>query len=210
MILACLILAWGGYFGWKVYSVSQKMSLNQNQPDGDSLKAIVSSLMPNNHIPLRGEADGRINILMLGIAGKNKPGQNLTDTIMVMSIDTKDKKIALLSIPRDLYVNVPGTNYSTKINSIYQYGLDQNKGSDLIKQTVEDVLDIPIHYSVILDFDGFTKIIDDLGGVNVVVERDMYDARYPGPKLQLRNIPDHQRLSSHGRQYGAHVCPGAA
>jgi polyisoprenyl-teichoic acid--peptidoglycan teichoic acid transferase len=187
LVLTCLVLVWGGYFGWKTYSVSRKIQIDNDQ-SGNGLASLISNFIPSNHKPLSGEADGRINILLLGIAGKNKPGQNLTDTIMVMSINTQNKKVALLSIPRDFYANIPQTSFSTKINTIYQYGLNQNKGSDLIKKTVENILDVPIHYTVILNFDGFKKIIDDLGGINVYVERDIYDAHYPGPNYSYETF----------------------
>ena len=135
-----------------------------------------------NPASLRGEGDGRINYLILGYGGGNHPGAYLTDTVMVASIDPYNKKAALLSIPRDLYVPIPGYD-NNKINAAYSIGQDNKEqgqnGPDLAKETVSNILDIPIHYYIVLDFNGFEKIIDLVGGVDVYVDEDIYDPYYP-------------------------------
>ncbi|MGK2849129.1 MAG: LCP family protein [Minisyncoccota bacterium] len=143
------------------------------------IKRFTASYLKKNH-PLVGEEEGRINILLLGRAGEHYPGKNLTDTLIVMSIDTRQKKVSLLSLPRDLYVPIPHTDLSTKINALYQYGLSQNTGADLLRTSVETITGQPIQYFFILDFDGFEKAINVLGGIHVDVLRDFYDPRYPG------------------------------
>lgn len=180
------IISLFSYFLWKINFVGEKIILNS-----DKNSANYSSTSPESttvEAELKGEKDGRINILMLGIAGENKPGKNLTDTIMIMSINTVSKKIGLLSLPRDLYANIPKTTNYTKINSIYQYGLDQHQGITPIKETVKNITGLDIHYSLIVDFEGFEKIIDNLGGINVDVERDIYDPRYPGPNYSYETF----------------------
>ncbi|MDH4330377.1 MAG: LCP family protein [Candidatus Moranbacteria bacterium] len=182
-ILALVILT-ASYALLRVHTLNKKITVENTGNEAtlsDSAKFLASSLYDEERMPLNGESDGRINVLLLGIAGEGKPGTNLTDTIMVASINTKTKKIALTSLPRDLYVKVSDSTYSSKINSIYQIGISQNKGVDLIKQTVEKITGLPMHYYVILNFDGFTQIIDDVGGITVTNERDIYDSRYPGP-----------------------------
>lgn len=144
------------------------------------VKRLASSLLDDENSKLRGENTGRINILLLGRAGEHYPGKNLTDTIMVMSIDTANKKVGLLSLPRDLYVPIPKTGFFTKINSLYQYGLSQDAGTDPLRASVENITGQPIDYFFILDFDGFEKAVDALGGIEVDVLRDFYDTRYPG------------------------------
>lgn len=141
---------------------------------------LFGAFATEKHTPLRGEADGRINILLLGRAGEKYPGRNLTDTVMMLSIDTQSKQVALLSLPRDLYAPIFGTDLYTKINSLYQYGLDSDKSTSFIRTAVEEITGQPIHYFAIVDFDGFEKIIDALGGIRVEVPRDFYDTRYPG------------------------------
>ena len=130
---------------------------------------------------LKGEESGRINILLLGIGGKNHYGGELTDTIMIASINTKTNEAALLSIPRDMYVQIPGTNINNKINAVKIYG-DKSKeknGIELIQKVVEEISGLDIHYYAQLDFNGFIKIIDDLGGIDVYIERNINDPGYP-------------------------------
>ncbi len=192
-----LVLAWGGYFVFKIGDTGKKISIdNENSSIASNVGSLISSLIPNSRKTLQGEKDGRRNILLLGTAGKGKPGQNLTDTIMMMSIDTENKKIGLLSLPRDFYAKIADTSYYTKINSIYQYGINNKQEAEPIKETIEEITGAPIHYSIILNFDGFKKIIDDIGGINVSVERDIYDSRYPGPNYSYETFEIKKGLHS--------------
>lgn len=135
---------------------------------------------------LRGEGDGRINILVLGMGGANHPGGTLTDTIMVVSIDPNDKTIAMLSIPRDLYVPIAGKKQSTKINEVYSIGEKEKAGNGpvLLKETVSKILDLPIHYYVMVDFYGFVKLVNEIGGVDVTVDKNLNDPYFPDANMQ--------------------------
>jgi len=195
LLAAFLFLSGGAYFVWKICSVSQKITVEniENKKPASLISNVRSIIAPianskKNLKLLSGKKEGRINILLLGIAGEKNPGKNLTDTIMIMSISTDSKKVALLSLPRDLYANVPDTNRWTKINSIYQYGSGNNIGIELIKKSVENITDLKIHYFLVMDFEGFKKIIDDIGGINVSVEKDIYDSRYPGPNYSYETF----------------------
>jgi LCP family protein required for cell wall assembly len=126
-----------------------------------------------NATTLKGEGDGRINILALGIGGGGHDGPTLSDTIMVISIDPKTKDVAMLSIPRDLYVKIPGYGYG-KINSANADG-----GPALAEQVVSSVLDLPINYYVQVDFSGFKQAVDAVGGVDINVPTALYDHAYP-------------------------------
>lgn len=130
---------------------------------------------------LNGEGDGRVNILLLGIGGAGHDGGNLSDTMMVISIDPKTKDVAMLSIPRDLYVPIPGYG-TTKINAANAYG-EANKypggGPALAKATVSKVLDIPIHYYAMMDFEGFRKAVNQVGGIDVVNQYTLSDTGFP-------------------------------
>ncbi len=144
------------------------------------IERLTSLLTDPKRSLLRGETDGRINILLLGRAGERYPGRNLTDTVMVMSIDTRVKKVSLLSLPRDLYAPIPDTDLSTKINSLYQYGLGTGQSIDPLRKSVEEITGQNIHYFALVDFDGFEQIVDALGGIRIDVVRDFSDTRYPG------------------------------
>ncbi len=135
---------------------------------------------------LQGEGDGRVNVLLIGIGGDKHPGGKLADTIMVASFDPKNKEAALLSLPRDLYVPING-NGSAKINAAHAYGEQNSKkfgsGPAVLKKTVADILDLPIHYYIRVDFTALEKIVDTLGGVTVDVERPINDQLYPADNM---------------------------
>lgn len=195
LILAffCLILAaaiaYTAFFISKIDSFSGKVSFSQSH--SDSFLDILKSFSANHNISLRADPDGRVNILLLGMAGQGKAGTNLTDTIMVASANLKTNKVALLSIPRDFYAS-DNKGWEGKINTLYQNGLSRGQKNDEaaenVEKTVEDITGLDINYYIILNFDGFTKIIDSIGGINITNDRDIYDARYPGPNYSYETF----------------------
>lgn len=138
-----------------------------------------------NENTLNGYKDGRINILFMGMGGANHPGGQLTDSIMVLSIKPQEHALAMLSIPRDLYVPIADHKISAKINEAYSYGEKDKKGGGpaLAKTTVSDALGIPIHYYLTADFKGFEKIVDEIGGIDVDIEKAIYDPQYPDEQM---------------------------
>lgn len=126
------------------------------------------------------KTEDRVSVLFLGIGGGKHDGPLLTDTIIYTSIDPSLKKTTLISIPRDLWVpDLESAN--KKINSAYSYGESKQKGGGLIlvKEAVERILKQPVDYVVRIDFNGFTKAIDLVGGVDVTVENSFEDLEYP-------------------------------
>lgn len=188
-LIACS--AYGIFFIYKTYSISKKVSI-RNNADQPSFIRTIKQLTAKKNIDLRHSDQDRINILLLGIAGKGKPGQYLTDTIIIASLNLKTNQIALLSIPRDLYVKIPELNIQTKINSAYQISLnnstDQSEAIKLLEETITDITSLPIDYFAILNFDGFEKTVDSIGGINIMNERDIYDSRYPGPNYSYETF----------------------
>jgi len=128
-----------------------------------------------------GEREDRINILLLGIGGKGHEGGKLTDTIIVVSLRPSTGDVALFSLPRDLVLPVSGYGWR-KINSLYAL-YDEQSPQDSVQKVAQTigsvVLDAPIHYNMLVDFDGFSNIIDDLGGISVCVEHTFDDYAYP-------------------------------
>lgn len=132
------------------------------------------------------QTDGVTNILLLGKGGSNHPGGQLTDTIMLVRYRHSDNKIAMISIPRDMYVKIPG-NGEAKINQAYTYGFSSKTdpeergkaGAELSSQVVTNVTGVPVHYYATADFTGFKEIVDTLGGITVDVKKDLYDPEYP-------------------------------
>lgn len=180
----------GAYFLWKTYSVSKKMNSGTDVKTTltQSMRALASPVIPKSETPLKGQETGRINILLLGAAGENKPGGNLTDTVMIMNIDTKAKKVALLSLPRDFYAPISDSKSYAKINSLYPIGIKEGLGVELVKDAVEEITGLTMNYHLVVDFDSFEKIIDNIGGVNIVSERDIYDPTYPGPNYSYQTF----------------------
>lgn len=138
--------------------------------------------------PISGEEGSEIRILVMGIGGAAHDGGTLTDTLMLATIklpDTEQGKVqvSLFSIPRDLPVDIPGVGPG-KINSAYAYGEagGKNNGPETAVQTVEKLIGQDIPYYIVLDFRGFQKIIDDLGGIKVNVESSFTDSQYPDAK----------------------------
>jgi len=109
----------------------------------------------------------KLNFLILGSDALNQ-GINRADSIMVASVDLKDGQIGILSLPRDTRVQIPGKEGYHKLNAAYAYG-----GSELIKETVEKLIKVPIDYSISTDFNGFKSIINTLGGIEVNVAKDL-------------------------------------
>ena len=122
-------------------------------------------------------ADHNINILLLGIGGKNHEGPNLTDTMIFASISLSKNKVTLISVPRDLWV--PDLN--AKINTAYSTGEEKRKGGGLVltKAAVAKILNQPIDYGLRIDFDGFIRAVDEVGGLDINVERSFDDFEYP-------------------------------
>lgn len=114
----------------------------------------------------------RINILLMGIRGAALPdGAFLSDTIIVLSLLKNSDRVALISIPRDLWVEIPGYGYH-KINAAYAYGQAHGDGLELAMRTVSEVTGIPIQYAVSVDWQAFKEVINSVGGVDVQVHED--------------------------------------
>lgn len=146
----------------------------------DIKPAALYDLAVTDKSPLK-STNGRTNVVLLGMGGSTHEGPDLTDSILVASLDLqgKEKDIALIPIPRDTW----SPTLQDKINSAYHYGELKKKGGGLIlaKSIAEEITGLPIHYGVTLDFAGFTQIIDLLGGVDVYVERSFTDEQFPIP-----------------------------
>lgn len=142
---------------------------------------------------------GRVNLLLLGTDRREREGSaSRTDTIMVATLDPETRSAGVLSIPRDLWVTVPGYGQE-RINAAYELGeiSQRGRGLDLTRKTVEQLLGVPIHHYVLVGFAGFEKLVDELGGVVLDVERPIWDDEFPDHHYGTRRIffqPGLQRL----------------
>ncbi|HUG55977.1 MAG TPA: LCP family protein [Candidatus Limnocylindrales bacterium] len=137
--------------------------------------------------PQAWQSDERLNVLVLGIDTREggEPTRN-TDTLIVLSIDPLNETAAMLSIPRDTLVEIPGVGRD-KINAAYAYGGDE-RGGDLARRTVERLLGIPVHSYVLIDFRAFTEIVDSVGGVLLDVPRPLRDEAYPTADFGVERV----------------------
>lgn len=113
--------------------------------------------------------NGRTNFLLFGVHGVGDSQEDLTDTIIFSSISVEGK-INTISVPRDIWIE----SLQAKINAAYHYG-----GPELIKKTVEEILGKKVHYYLFMDFSGFEKAVDYLGGITIDVKRSFDDYLYP-------------------------------
>lgn len=118
----------------------------------------------------------RVNLLFLGIPGEGYHGPRLTDSIIIINSTSKGENPIGISIPRDLFIKNPYKEHYTKINALYQDNDIQG-----IKTVLKEITDLDIDYFIVLDLGGVKKIIDQLDGIDVVVENDVYDPQFPGP-----------------------------
>jgi len=121
--------------------------------------------------------EGRTNILILGIGGGDHEGPDLTDTIILLSFSLTEKTLALISIPRDIWSD----SLKDKINSAYHYGEEKKKdgGLTLASAMIEDIVSMPVHYTIVVDFSQFESIIDYIGGIDITVPVAFTDSEYP-------------------------------
>jgi len=115
---------------------------------------------------------GRTNFLVLGVAGDERAGSDLTDSIIFLSADHQSGQLLVLSLPRDIWI----PELRTKLNSVYHY-----EGVGETEKIIEKMLGQPIDHSVLVNFDFFKEAVDQFGGVPITVERGFDDYRYPIP-----------------------------
>jgi LCP family protein required for cell wall assembly len=124
----------------------------------------------------------RVNILLLGVDQRpNEEGPWRSDTMIVVTVDPQSMTAGALSIPRDLYVEIPGygerrINMAHFLGDAYDY---PGEGPGLAMQTIEYNFGIPMHYYIRINFQGFREIVDYLGGVTIEVDEEIWDYRYP-------------------------------
>lgn len=141
-------------------------------------KLITKFPIPKPLVSLE-EHNHRTNFLVLGKGGASHETPDLTDTIIVASYHHPTKATTLIPLPRDLWID----SLRAKINTAYYYGNLKKPGGGLIlaKASVAEVIDQPIHYTAVVDFNTFKTIIDLVGGVEIDIPATFDDYKYPIP-----------------------------
>jgi LCP family protein required for cell wall assembly len=125
-------------------------------------------LLTHDLVPEDKDSEKTVPVLLLGVDRETREGPGRSDTIILAFLDTKDKKVSLLSVPRDTYTDVPVHGKKDKINAAYAYG-----GPEAAMEAVGLLLDREIKYYLATDFQGFVKIVDTLGGITVPVDEEV-------------------------------------
>jgi LCP family protein required for cell wall assembly len=193
--LFILVMLVGGF-------VAGKFIWNAHKLFGGSILGVLHSTK------LKGENEGRVNILLAGNSADDPGhgGANLTDSIMILSLDTRNNKAFMLSVPRDLWVKVPGDGHN-KINQVYVQGEEEKfnetgyapGGMGLLEKVISQDFDMPIHYYALIDYNALKQSVDAVGGVDFTVKssdpRGLYDPNIDwtthGPLVKLTNGVHH-------------------
>lgn len=178
-LMILLIIGLGGFVLIRSTSLADKIFVGNSQ----SLTSRLGDLLSfGNNSKLIGENDDQVNVLLLGIGGPGHDGPYLSDTIIVAQLKPKEHKATLISIPRDYLVNTKEFGQG-RINSVfaqtYSNSNDWNKAGEAAIAVVEKMSGLEIPYFAVLDFDGFEKTINLLGGVDVQIDRTFTDYTFP-------------------------------
>ena len=161
------------------------VGLNPFQPQPDDSTQIPGSseatptLIRLDSLPQPWDGSSRVTLLIMGtdyrdwIVGEGAPR---SDTMMLVSVDPITLKASMLSIPRDLWVEIPGFTYN-RINTAYMLGEAYNLpggGPGLAMQAVENLIGVPIQYYAVVDFYTFERLVDEIGGVDILVHEPMW------------------------------------
>lgn len=176
-ILIALCIAWVWYAGQFLIIKTQAALWYLSSSTID----IVSDTFGT---PMIQDAYGNVNILMIWIGGENHDGGMLADAIIIASWNPKLKSVSMISIPRDLYIDMKTANIRWRINQVFSTAYYNNNRSldiaaTMLAEEVEEITSIKAPYYAIVDFNGFKWVIDAIGGIEVDVPERIYDTTYP-------------------------------
>jgi LCP family protein required for cell wall assembly len=173
-IILVAILSVAGYYAYHIYQFTNKIQVKE--PTKAKAKMVATKEWTG----------GRVNILLMGGDTRKKNSSDNSDSMILLSADPETHQAQMFSIMRDTLWKIPEHSYQ-KINASNLIG-----GPELAVQTVEDFLDIPINFYVETDFQGFKKMVDILGGVDINVDEDMnYDDLTDGTSIHLKMGKQH-------------------
>ncbi len=170
LFLVVLLLGLGGLLIYKT-----GFTFSQMQTGGEDL----SSLIVNENMATPTPESDRTNILLLGLRGEEDPnGGLLTDTMIVLSFKKSTDEIALISIPRDLYVNMPGKDYKEKINFAYALGFEKKGAAGGLlysKIAVSQATGLYLNRAISVNHTAFKEIVDILGGITMTLDKPLIE-----------------------------------
>ncbi len=182
LILVALFVCGALFFGFQIYDTVREAVVVLGLPEISSLPALSAAPQPTRESLPNLAAGERVNVLLLGI--DRRPSEKCpcrTDTMIIATLDPKTNTAGMVTLPRDLYVPIPGVG-ENRINTANFYGelyKYPGGGPGLAKKTVEYNLGRRIHYYVLVDFAGFRQVVDTLGGIDIDVPKPIDDPKYP-------------------------------
>ncbi len=193
-----LIIAILAIIGWRVHSAithsiwpndAAQYDLKTLMPKNVGVLETVKNFIFHSDNILDGQQDDRVNILLLGVGGPGHDGPYLSDTNIILSIKPSTKEVAMISVPRDLGVDISGHGVR-KINAADAFGEAEapGAGGEYARQVFEKNFGLSIPYYVRVDFKAFQEIVDEVGGVTVNVPRTFSDSEFPGENYSYRTI----------------------
>ncbi len=163
------VIAWGAFLG---YQLASDLKFDFSIPN------IVNTFFGED---LKTDSFGRTNVLFLGVGGGLHDGPDLTDSIMIASLDHTKKTVSLFSIPRDLYVKIT-PRYTDRINSLYDYVKRHSGHEEAItsmQELAKKITGLDIQYYAKVNFQGFREVVDIMGGIDIDVPERLVDTSYP-------------------------------
>lgn len=204
-LLFLAYMAGGLYFAYLFFGTMRALVANQSVPAVKTLTTALSRQpvdastrrqdnpqAPSEPTPPSWD-QGRVNILLLGVDQRpceDTGGAWRTDTMILVSLDPETKTASMLSFPRDLWVEIP-TIGPNRLNAAHFFGEAYDYpggGPALAKRTIQDNFAVPVHYYIRINFDGFRRVVDALGGIDIEVKEPIWDDHYPTDDCRYQTV----------------------
>jgi len=184
--LMVILVSGAMYSAYLYFSTIRTLASRTSLPMAEDVAPVTvpQGRAPEQELPDIESKKERINVLLLGIDQRDNgtdKGPWRTDTMILVSVDPATQSLSMLSIPRDLWVTIPGYG-ENRINTAHATGdIRQYPGGGvaLAKKTVWYVFGVPVHYYVRINFTGFEKMVDAIGGITIDVKTAIHDDKYP-------------------------------
>lgn len=184
-IIVCLLVGSLLIWQWPRLNRSRVLEIKKSTQNTISWETSPQSFF----WPLIASKEKPENFLLLGAPGQGNDAPDLTDTILVASFDAQKNKIFLFSLPRDLLVKIPNSQNYTKLNALYAFN-KKNAGQELdslIKKT-EEITGLKIDHYIFVDLATVKNVVDIMGGINILVQKDIVDEKFPGPNNSFQTF----------------------
>lgn len=202
-LIALAIIGYVGYVGYHFASAYRTIVIDSNEGGGPTLQSVYCLLtkcattqkqIENDPNPVPPEEESRFDILILGIRGEDDlaDGGLLTDTMMLLSVDKATGRTSLVSLPRDLYIDMKGTltngsiiDIKGKLNEVYEHGYENQQGLTFTSQMISRLTGVHVDKAVLFDFKAFGEIVEALGGVDVYLDKPFSEPKQWGYPFSL-------------------------